>query len=747
MSTIDVSTLGVIKVVTSTDVSDLYTDVSLNAGDIYTGDLRFPKQGLAFDNVKYYGSKTTFSSSGSNIVVNTDGDPYPSKSGASSGYINSTPTNEIVLRSWYDDPNPLTEQSSVYTFTYRGGTNTESSSVLYSSGGVNGIFSNGIAFLSPMGGQSLVTGMTTANNFYVNAYYFANFLGKDLLTGHPEETGQYHYHTGAFLYNGWNNSTFYNSNSYYSSTYYTLPTGNPSPYYTKTVFSDLSGTTGNSLYDHMRHADGHSKIVGFCFDGYPIYGPFGYTDSSGASGGLKLMSSNYSLSSTAVSGRPYTYTESASLTQFISDTHGRHSYYNNASIYSRSNLIMGPGAYVNDWTYSSSNGGTLDTYNGKYTKTPDYPSGTYAYFLAVDTSGIPQYPYIVGNYSKQQRTFTETTNVYCTISSSRTTFTSNNRTALITFTMNKSTTNFVSSDITVTGGAITGFTGSGTTYTATFTPTANTTTSGSIIVSGTTGSTTFSSNTLSLSIAATLITPTLSDFSVQTKTVGDSPFELSPPQSNSTGAFSYISENTEVATISGTTVTIVGAGTSTITASQVATSTHTSGTITATLTVSAASNIPCYSKGTLILTNQGYIKVEDIKKGDIVVRAGNISPNGILEKNIDNKETPIIWIKKFRPKILNSNSRPICITKNAFGEKSPFVDLYVSPGHRLLINDKIVQSSDLINGETIYQDNECNSVEYYHLKCDRHSAIYANGILAETYIELLFNRHAFDVDN
>ena len=155
--------------------------------------------------------------------------------------------------------------------------------------------------------------------------------------------------------------------------------------------------------------------------------------------------------------------------------------------------------------------------------------------------------------------------------------------------------------------------------------------------------------------------------------------------------------------------------------------------------------IPCYSKGTLILTNQGYMKIEDIKKGDIVVREGSISSEGILERNIDIKETPITWIGKFTPKILNSDSRPICITKNAFGEKSPFVDLYVSPGHRLLINDKMVPSSHLINGETIYQDNECESAEYYHFECDIHSAIYANGILAETYLE--WGRDVFDVDN
>ena len=58
----------------------------------------------------------------------------------------------------------------------------------------------------------------------------------------------------------------------------------------------------------------------------------------------------------------------------------------------------------------------------------------------------------------------------------------------------------------------------------------------------------------------------------------------------------------------------------------------------------------------------------------------------------------------------------------------------------------MVLSSHLINGETIYQDNECESVEYYHLECDIHSAIYANGVLAETYLEW-GNRYVFNVDN
>ena len=509
MPTIDVSKLAVTKLIDSS-TSGLRTDASLNNGNVYIGDLRDPKSGLAFNAVKYYGSKIEFTVDGTYIVARTDGDPYPAKTGADKGYLYSTPTNEITLRSWYDDPNPLTEQSKVYTFTYRGGTNTESASVLFSSGGVNGIFNNGVAYLSPMGGQSLVNtaaniSMTKKTGFYINAFYFMNFLGKDTTTGHPEQSGQYHYHTGAFLYNGWNNTTFYESNSYYKDSYYTLPSDTPSPYYNKAIFSDLD----NSNNDHMRHADGHSKLLGFCFDGYPIYGPFGYTNSSDATGGVKLMTSSYVLSNSAVSGRPYGYSDSASLTYFISTVSKflgqAHSYYNDSSDASRNKLIMGAGAYVNDYTFTSGVG-TLDYYNGKYTKTPDYPDGTYAYFLTLDSTCIPQYPYIVGNYSKQQRTFSSNNSVYCAITSNKTTL-ATTETATLTFTTNQSTTNFVLSDVTVSGGTLSSFSGSGKSYIATFTP-SGTASTGSIYVGSNTftdssGNNDYGSNTVTLTITGT----------------------------------------------------------------------------------------------------------------------------------------------------------------------------------------------------------------------------------------------------
>lgn len=63
--------------------------------------------------------------------------------------------------------------------------------------------------------------------------------------------------------------------------------------------------------------------------------------------------------------------------------------------------------------------------------------------------------------------------------------------------------------------------------------------------------------------------PTLSAFTIPVKIIGDAPFQLTSPSSNSTGAFTYTSSNPSVATISGSTVTILAIGTTTITATQV----------------------------------------------------------------------------------------------------------------------------------------------------------------------------------
>ena len=81
------------------------------------------------------------------------------------------------------------------------------------------------------------------------------------------------------------------------------------------------------------------------------------------------------------------------------------------------------------------------------------------------------------------------------------------------------------------------------------------------------------------------VNPTIGVLAAINKTVGDASFSLTNPTSNSPGLFVYSSSNTSVATVSGNTINIIGAGSTIITALQAANGYFTSGNVTAILTV------------------------------------------------------------------------------------------------------------------------------------------------------------------
>lgn len=53
------------------------------------------------------------------------------------------------------------------------------------------------------------------------------------------------------------------------------------------------------------------------------------------------------------------------------------------------------GIFIQDYEYIDDLG-SLDEHNGRMCVTPEYPQGTYAYFVTVNSSGIPQFPYYIG---------------------------------------------------------------------------------------------------------------------------------------------------------------------------------------------------------------------------------------------------------------------------------------------------------------------------------------------------------------
>ena len=103
--------------------------------------------------------------------------------------------------------------------------------------------------------------------------------------------------------------------------------------------------------------DNHSKIVGWAYDGNPIYGPVGVN----TAGITTYMQSSYQL-------------------DIISDSGLRPSTYQN-------------GYFIQDYVYKGN--GDLDEFNGTFLINPDFPEGTYAYFSTLNnTSKNPSFPYI-----------------------------------------------------------------------------------------------------------------------------------------------------------------------------------------------------------------------------------------------------------------------------------------------------------------------------------------------------------------
>jgi gliding motility-associated-like protein len=120
---------------------------------------------------------------------------------------------------------------------------------------------------------------------------------------------------------------------------------------------------------------------------------------------------------------------------------------------------------------------------------------------------------------------------------------------------------------------------------------------------------------------------TLGTFSGITKATNDAPFTITAPTSNSSGAFTYTSSNTSVATISGNTVTIVGPGTATITATQAANGLYLQTTTTATLTVTAASLTTSVASLTGFSTCTGTASAEQSFTVSGTLLTGNVTVN------------------------------------------------------------------------------------------------------------------------
>lgn len=144
--------------------------------------------------------------------------------------------------------------------------------------------------------------------------------------------------------------------------------------------------------------------------------------------------------------------------------------------------------------------------------------------------------------------------------------------------------------------------------------------------------------------------------------------------------------------------------------------------------------IVCFARGTLILTAEGDLPVEDLAAGMLVATS-------------DDGMQPIHWIGRRRLArahlLAHPQLRPVRIRAGALGQGLPIRDLVVSPQHRVIVRSDIarrmtgnreilVAAKHLVGSPGIEIDEAADGVEYWHFLFDRHQIVRANGAEAES---------------
>ena len=129
----------------------------------------------------------------------------------------------------------------------------------------------------------------------------------------------------------------------------------------------VSGYSGIIQNEFNDTGVNHSPIIGWAYDGNPIYGAYGYEDpSKKTSSAIKKLSSGYTVSTSNIENRPSGFSE---------------------------------GFFVEDYKFTNS--GDLDQYNGRFCITDDFPQGIYAYFatsvIDSNNNNVGSFPYFIGD--------------------------------------------------------------------------------------------------------------------------------------------------------------------------------------------------------------------------------------------------------------------------------------------------------------------------------------------------------------
>lgn len=286
-----------------------------------------------------------------NVLANCQSVKYS----ANSVYIATNGIPSYITGPFLDgNPSLATSQNGIFKLPLNPIKNTGTPTG--TTGGNIGLFINGVALFDYRDGvswqnssNSLKGGpiMGMGDNVWTRDAVVGERLGFDCAKAHPA-MGNYHHHQ------------------------------NPSAF--NLDLTSISNVCNLYASDGLYKIDStkHSPLIGFAYDGFPIYGAYGFKNVNGK-GEIIRMKSSFRKRDISV----------------------RTNYADG------SNVTNGPGVstqypvgyFREDYEYiptSESTPDYLDEHNGRFCITPEYPQGIYCYFCTVDENWNSAYPYVIG---------------------------------------------------------------------------------------------------------------------------------------------------------------------------------------------------------------------------------------------------------------------------------------------------------------------------------------------------------------
>jgi len=306
-------------------------------------------------------------------------------SSASWIYIRSTGLGSHIMGPWQVGfPNLPANQKVWFRFPR---TQAVATNTTLNGGGAIGYFVDGVAMFNSWdafywSGTADTQSTASGGGYWNRDAYVNEGATFDPAYAHQQNTGVYHYHAD--------------------------------PIALRFLLGDHVGyNAASNVYTESTNAvTAHSPILAWVGDGYPLYGPYGYAVATNANSGIRRMVSGYvprngqyGTDNLSTNGALRTYLPAWALREYTAA--GAQNGTTNGPTVNSTNYPFGrymeDNSYLGDLTnpntgktYQQGADFDLDEFNGRYCVTPEFPNGTYAYFVAISSNAAPVYPYNIG---------------------------------------------------------------------------------------------------------------------------------------------------------------------------------------------------------------------------------------------------------------------------------------------------------------------------------------------------------------